>query len=135
LTPRFPRPVPILINQVVRQAKRDLSFGHRHSPAAVRRPPKPDKSVWRSGRGVWSARDANRGAAGQGLVGHPPGYGVWQYERLRDLFVQMRAECRKRSLDFAFPIEEPHKLAIPFLDVYHARDCAQGHGPRSLGRR
>jgi hypothetical protein len=65
--------------------------------------------------------------------GHPPGYGVWQYEQLRDLFARMRAECRKKNPEFAFSIEEPAELAIPLLEVYHARDYSQGRWPRGPG--
>ena len=65
--------------------------------------------------------------------GHPAGYGVWQYERLRDLFAPMRSECRKKNPEFAFSIEEPAELAIPLLEVYHARDYSQGRWPRGPG--
>lgn len=67
--------------------------------------------------------------------GHPIGYGTWQYEQLRDLFQHLRAECRKKNPEFAFSIEEPAELAIPLLDVYHARDYAQGHWPRAFNLR
>ncbi len=67
--------------------------------------------------------------------GHPVGYGRWQYESLRDLFARMREEGRRKNAEFAFAIEEPAELAIPLLDVYHARDYAQGRWPRGMGLR
>ena len=67
--------------------------------------------------------------------GHPVGYGAWQYEHLCDLFARMREECRKKNHDFALSMEEPAELAIPLLEVYHARDYAQGRWPRGPGLR
>ena len=67
--------------------------------------------------------------------GHPAGYGVWQYEQMRDLFARMRAECRKKNPDFALSMEEPAELAIPLLEVYHARDYSQVRWPRGPGLR
>jgi formylglycine-generating enzyme required for sulfatase activity/type 1 glutamine amidotransferase len=62
--------------------------------------------------------------------GHPVGYGVWQYEHLRDLLARVRRECRQKNPKFALSFEEPAELAIPLLDVYLARDYMQVGFPR-----
>ncbi|MCX6901587.1 MAG: DUF6259 domain-containing protein [Verrucomicrobia bacterium] len=67
--------------------------------------------------------------------GHPPGYGVWQYEGLRDLFTQMRRQCRQKHPGFAMSLEGPAELAIPLLDVYDAREYEMVDFPRRPGVR
>jgi len=67
--------------------------------------------------------------------GHPVGYGVWQYEHLRDLFARVRSECRKKNPQFALSLEEPAELAIPLLDIYDAREFKQASWPRAVGVR
>jgi hypothetical protein len=62
--------------------------------------------------------------------GHPPGGGTWSHRAMYRLLEQMRAAGKERSKDAIFSIEEPGELYIQTLDLYHARDYAEGRFPR-----
>jgi hypothetical protein len=62
--------------------------------------------------------------------GHPPGGGTWEHRASWRLLEEMRAAGKERSKDAIFSIEEPGELYIQTIDLYHARDYAEGRFPR-----
>ena len=69
--------------------------------------------------------------------GHPPGWGAWMWQSLRDLCTDILRAGRAREPDFALLMENLNELAIPWMATFWSRQFAPvhygGRGTRSVG--